>query len=56
LGDPCRNSFAKTIVPAQWNQLRITHASPDAPKVNVYIDGQLALGDVDYKQSSGTLR
>ncbi len=34
-------------------QIRVTHASPDAPAVNVYIDEQLALEAVDFKQSSG---
>lgn len=36
-------------------ELRVTHASPDAPKVNVYVDGALALEAVDYKDSSGIL-
>jgi hypothetical protein len=36
-------------------QLRVTHASPDAPAVNVYIDGTLALEAVEYKQSSGLI-
>lgn len=34
-------------------QLRVTHASPDAPTVNVYVNGSVALSAVDYKQSSG---
>ena len=36
-------------------ELRVTHASPDAPQVNVYVDGALALENVDYKVSSGIL-
>lgn len=36
-------------------QLRVTHASPDAPAVNVYVDGELALEAVDFKQSSGLI-
>lgn len=35
--------------------LRITHASPDAPKVDVWLDGEKALQGVDYQQSSGKL-
>ncbi|RVU29324.1 DUF4397 domain-containing protein [Neptunomonas marina] len=40
--------------PAQ-SQLRVTHASPDAPMVNVYVNGKLTLEKVDYKVSSGNL-
>ena len=36
-------------------ELRVTHASPDAPAVNVYVDGALALEAVEYKQSSGLI-
>lgn len=39
----------------QPTQLRITHASPDAPQVNVYANGELARGPVDYKESSGLI-
>ncbi len=41
--------------PAAQAEVRITHASPDAPRVNVYVDGALALEGVDYKQSSGII-
>ncbi len=44
------NSNSAAPQPAQ---LRVTHASPNAPKVNVYIDGELALEAVDFKASSG---
>lgn len=37
------------------SQLRVTHASPDAPAVNVYVNGDLALEAVDFKQSSGLI-
>jgi Domain of unknown function (DUF4397) len=37
------------------SQLRVTHASPDAPAVNVYVDGELALEEVEFKQSSGLI-
>jgi hypothetical protein len=36
-------------------QLRVTHAAPDAPDVNVYVDGARALEAVAFKQSSGLL-
>ena len=35
--------------------LRIYHASPDAPQVNVWLDGTPALSGVDYQQSSGQI-
>ncbi len=43
---------APAVEPAQ---LRVTHAGPDAPDVNVYVDGELALEGVAFKQSSGLL-
>lgn len=36
-------------------QLRVTHASPDAPDVNVYVNGDLALEAVPFRASSGLL-
>jgi hypothetical protein len=59
-GSDNNNSTAATPTPAPvvelgMGELRVTHASPDAPKVNVYVDGELALPDVDYKDSSGNL-
>jgi hypothetical protein len=36
-------------------QLRVTHASPDAPAVNVYVNGSAALEGVEFKQSSGLI-
>ncbi len=33
--------------------LRVVHASPDAPKVNVLLNGDAVLTEVDYKQGSG---
>ena len=35
--------------------LQVLHASPDAPAVNVYVDGSLVLPDVDYKTGSAQL-
>jgi hypothetical protein len=34
-------------------QLRVIHASPDAPKVNVLLDGEAVLTEVNYKEGSG---
>jgi hypothetical protein len=35
--------------------LQVLHASPDAPAVNVYVDGAEVLSDVDYKDGSAQL-
>lgn len=37
------------------SQLRVFHASPDAPKVDVWLDGKKALSGVDYQQTSGQI-
>lgn len=36
-------------------ELRVVHASPDAPAVDVYLDGELTLENVSYTQSSDYL-
>ncbi|MFB0949874.1 MAG: DUF4397 domain-containing protein, partial [Halioglobus sp.] len=36
-------------------KLRITHASADAPAVNVYVDGEVFLEAVDFAQTSGII-
>ncbi|MBN7798417.1 DUF4397 domain-containing protein [Parahaliea mediterranea] len=36
-------------------ELRVTHASPDAPDVNVYVDGERALENVPFKATSGLI-
>jgi len=33
--------------------IRVVHASPDAPPVNVKLDGNAAISDLDYAQSTG---
>jgi len=43
---------APQVEPAQ---LRVTHASPDAPDVNVYVNGELALAAVPFRASSGLI-
>lgn len=37
------------------SKLRVLHASSDAPKVNVYLDGAKALSGVDFMQGSGLI-
>ena len=37
-------------------QLRVVHMSPDAPAVDVSIEGDIVLEDVTYRQASGFLR
>ncbi|WNO10220.1 DUF4397 domain-containing protein [Teredinibacter sp. KSP-S5-2] len=49
------NNSNYVYMPKKEGELRVTHASPDAPAVNVYVDGELVLADVDYKVSSGNL-
>jgi hypothetical protein len=33
--------------------MRVIHASPDAPAVNIKLDGDVAISDLDYAQSTG---
>ena len=47
----CDSSSNDSPIPAAT--LQILHASPDAPAVNVLVDGAEALSGVDYKDSSG---
>jgi hypothetical protein len=37
----------------EFFNLQVLHASPDAPAVNVLVNGAVALADVDYKTGSG---
>ena len=41
--------------PPEMAKLQVLHASPDAPAVNVLVDGTEQLADVDYKQGSAAL-
>ncbi len=36
--------------------IRVLHASPDAPAVNIWINGEVAIEDLDYAESSGYAR
>lgn len=40
---------------AEFFSLQVLHASPDAPPVNVFVDGVEVLSGVDYKQGSAQL-
>ncbi|MCL1058403.1 DUF4397 domain-containing protein [Shewanella gelidimarina] len=42
-------------LPVEKSQVRIIHASADAPMVNIMANGSTLLEDVDYAQSSGLL-
>jgi hypothetical protein len=41
------------VPPTPSTTVQVLHASPDAPAVNVFVDGAEALSGVDYKDSSG---
>ncbi|MCW8845176.1 MAG: DUF4397 domain-containing protein, partial [Gammaproteobacteria bacterium] len=42
-------------VPVETFKLQVLHASPDAPAVNVLVNGAVALPNVDYKVGSPAL-
>ena len=42
-------------MPAAATKVQVLHGSPDAPAVNVLVDGSEVLGDVDYKVGSALL-
>jgi hypothetical protein len=49
------DQMAAAPLPVEYFKLQVLHASPDAPAVNVLIDGAQALADVDYKVGSGVV-
>ena len=51
--DPDEVQSTEIVECAVTPTLRALHASPDAPKVNIWIDGTPALTDVDFNQGSG---
>jgi hypothetical protein len=51
--DPISANSPEPVAPT--GQLRVLHASPDAPNVDVYVDGARVLSDVPYKVASGYL-
>lgn len=54
--DNSNNGLAPAGPPPETFKLQVLHASPDAPAVNVLIDGAQQLGGVDYKQGSAALQ
>lgn len=50
----CDDEDDDSFVPPQFS-LRVLHASPDAPKVNILVDGNTVLENLDYKTGSGFL-
>lgn len=50
----CDDNDDVTLQPSQL-ALRVLHASPDAPKVNIVVDGDAVLEAVDYKTGPGFL-
>ncbi len=46
---------APVNLPVEYFKLQVLHASPDAPAVNVLVNGAEALADVDYKMGSPAL-
>lgn len=48
-------TFQPSPPPPETSNVQVLHASPDAPAVNVLVDGTAVLTDVDYKVGSGQL-
>jgi hypothetical protein len=51
--DSSDNDPPPVNLPAATTVVQILHASPDAPAVDVVVDGEEVLSDVDYKDASG---
>ncbi|KPK56591.1 MAG: hypothetical protein AMS22_00785 [Thiotrichales bacterium SG8_50] len=51
--DSSDNDPPPVNLPAATTVVQILHASPDAPAVDVAVDGEEVLSDVDYKDASG---
>ncbi|MFN2284095.1 MAG: DUF4397 domain-containing protein, partial [Anaerolineae bacterium] len=49
-GDPALNALV--AIDSGFARVRIAHTSPDAPAVDVWVDGAVAFADVDYKEVS----
>lgn len=48
-------SATVTVIPLDNAMVRVFHASPDAPKVNLWADDAVAASGLDYAQSTGYL-
>lgn len=54
--DPSKSATANvTVVPLDKTMVRVFHASPDAPKVNLWVNDAVAASDLDYQASTGYL-
>ena len=49
----CGGSSSNDNTVTSQGSIRVLHASPDAPPVNVKLDGNVSISDLDYAQSSG---
>lgn len=49
------NNNSNNNAAEEFFALQVLHASPDAPPVNVFVDGVEVLSDVDFKEGSGQL-
>ena len=54
-GDSVTPFVGSPPAPIPTADLQVLHASPDAPPVNILVNGSAALTDVDYKVGSGRL-
>jgi len=48
----CSDDDNNAVIPLDSASIRVLHASPDAPSVDVLLDNQVVLSDVSYKQAS----
>jgi trimeric autotransporter adhesin len=46
---------AITVVPLDKAMVRVFHASPDAPKVNLWVNDAVAASNLDYEKSTGQI-
>jgi trimeric autotransporter adhesin len=44
-----------TVVPLDKTLVRVFHASPDAPEVNLWVNGSVVTSNLDYQESTGQL-
>lgn len=49
----CGGSSSNDKPAAKQGSIRVVHASPDAPAVNIKLDGEVAISNLDYAQSTG---
>ncbi|MBW8190047.1 DUF4397 domain-containing protein [Neiella marina] len=54
-GGSSNNGVKAVSTDSEYSYLRVYHAAPDAPAVNVWLNGSPALESVDYQVSSGAI-